>query len=78
MPTPFMILGSIYLLVFGLIALSYSRNRKLEFRDLLECALWPLDLVWPFLLAGVATLELCAMLAQRRFEGSPAKTKVAA
>ncbi len=52
----------------------YGKDRTLQFRDLLEILAWPLDVVWPLLLAGVAALELAAVLVAKRWgEAEPGR-----
>ena len=60
------VLVAVYLPVFALLALAYGKNGTLRPRALIRMALWPLELLWPFLIAAVAVLELCALLVVRR------------
>ena len=56
-----------YIGVVVYMARCYGKTKTLQFRGVLNILMWPLDLVWPFLVAAVAALELCALLAARRF-----------
>lgn len=65
------ILVAVYVLVVSCMVRCYSKRKALRLRDILYSLLWPLDLVWPFLIAAVALLELCAVLAAKRLHFRP-------
>ena len=57
---------AVYWVVVAYMAWCYGKDTTLRFRGLLGILLWPLDLVWPFVLAGVAVLEVLMLLVGRR------------
>lgn len=57
---------AVYLGVVGILARVYDVGRTLGFRDVLGIVIWPLDLMWPFLIAVVAALELYVLFAAER------------
>lgn len=67
----YLILVTVYVLVVSYMVRCYGKGKALRPRDILYILLWPLDLVWPFLIAGVALLELCAVLAAKRVRFGP-------
>ena len=68
---PYLILVTVYVLVVSYMVRCYGKGKAPRPRDILYILLWPLELVWPFLIACVALLELCAVLAAKQLSLGP-------